>query len=132
MNSKKVFPERLAQSFLKEIVKFLKDKRIISTRHVVLVNIANVSKEKIKKFNSEYRKKKEATDILSFGYGFDKDKLEGDLILCWEIIRENAKEDGIKEEQELLKNLIHGCLHLTGHEHSEEMFQLQKEFLKIK
>ena len=81
--------------------------------------------------NKKYRSKNEVTDILSFSYNFNNEKLEGDLILCWEIIKKNAQEDGIESEQELIRNLIHGCLHLTDREHSDEMFELQDEFLRL-
>jgi len=125
------FPQKLAQDTLEKIIAFLIFKKIISSKHKITIVIKNISEKEIKKLNQKYRKKNEPTDILSFGYQFDKNILEGDLLLCWGIIRKNAKEDNIKSEQELKKNLIHGCLHLTGLEHSKEMFELQADFLKI-
>jgi probable rRNA maturation factor len=125
------FPEKLARKTLKEIIEFFKYNQIISNEQEVSVAIKNVSKNEIKKLNKQYRKKDQPTDILSFGYEFNQKILEGDLVLCWEVIQKNAREDQIKVEEELKKNLIHGCLHLTGLEHSNEMFELQDKFLKI-
>jgi probable rRNA maturation factor len=116
---------------LDEISDFLRFKKIISERCKISVGFKNVSSRKIKNFNNNYRNKNEPTDILSFGYEFNKNILEGDLVLCWDIIKKNAEDDKIKPEQELRKNLIHGCLHLVGMEHSKEMFKLQAEFLKL-
>ena len=125
------FPEKLTQKILNEIGCFLKCRKIISLKCELLIGFKNLPSEKIKKLNKDYRNKNEPTDILSFGYEFNKNLLEGDLVLCWDVIKKNAKEDKIKPEQELRKNLIHGCLHLVGMEHSKEMFKLQADFLKL-
>ncbi|MCK5081209.1 MAG: rRNA maturation RNase YbeY [Candidatus Moranbacteria bacterium] len=129
MSSEKIFPKKLADDLLEKVIDFLKSEKIIFDKHRVLISIVSVSEKEIKKLNSQYRNKHEVTDILSFGYVSDQEKLEGDLILCWEIIQKNAREDSIKSNQELAKNLIHGCLHLTGQEHSKKMFALQNKFL---
>lgn len=129
MSSKKNFPKKIADNLLEKSVDFLKLEKVISNKHQVSINIAPVSKKESRRLNSRYRDKDEATDVLSFGYVFSQKKLEGDLILCWEIIQKNAKEDSIKSNQELAKNIIHGCLHLIGQEHSDKMFVLQNKFL---
>ncbi len=126
----KIFSEKLAQIWLEKIIIFLQTEKILSNNQQVLISIANVSEKEIKNLNNQYRTKNEVTDILSFGYVFDNKKIEGDLVLCWNIIQKNAQEDGTEAEKELVKNLVHGCLHLTGKEHSAEMFKLQEEFLK--
>lgn len=126
----KKFPEKLAYKYLAESLAFLRSKKIISKEQEISVKIASISEKEIKELNKKYRQKNQPTDILSFSYNFDKEKMEGDLVLCWEIIQRNSKEDGVTPEYELAKNLIHGCLHLTDREHSEEMFDLQEEFLK--
>lgn len=130
MKLKKKFPKKLAEKTLKEIIDFLKYEKFLAKQKVV-IGIKNLSQAEIKKLNNEYRKKNEPTDILSFGYEFNDKILEGDLILCWEVIQKNAQEDGAESEQELKKNLIHGCLHLIGKKHSREMFKVQTDFLKL-
>ena len=80
--------------------------------------------------NFEYRKKDAPTDILSFGYQNNESEIQGELILCPEIIWENADEDGIEPMEELLKNLIHGILHISGYEHGDEMFGIQDIILE--
>lgn len=126
----KKFPEKLAQDILKKAIIFLKDKELIFDEQKISINIAEVSEKEIQELNEKYRDKKEPTDILSFGYNLNQKIVEGDLILCWEIIKKNADEDGIKPEKELMKNLVHGCLHLLGQKHSDKMFDLQNEFIQ--
>ncbi len=126
----KKFSIKLADNILKKVINFLKEEEIFSDSQKISIKVAEVSKKEIQELNQLYRGKKEPTDILSFGYNSNKNEIEGDLILCWNVISKNAEEDGISSEKELMKNLIHGCLHLAGFEHSDEMFKLQKIFLE--
>jgi probable rRNA maturation factor len=51
----------------------------------------------------------------------------GELILCYDDIRQYADKEGVKVKKELAKVISHGILHLLGFEHGERMFSLQKE-----
>ncbi|MGH7539915.1 MAG: rRNA maturation RNase YbeY, partial [Gemmatimonadota bacterium] len=62
--------------------------------------------------------------------------LLGDLYVCPDQARRSAVEEGVAWEVELLRLVIHGTLHLLGHEHPEdegryesEMFRLQERLL---
>ena len=70
--------------------------------------------------------------MLSFCYEKDDKKIIGEIILCPEVIEENAKNDKIEIELELKKNIIHGILHIIGLEHGERMFSLQEKILSEK
>jgi probable rRNA maturation factor len=104
------------------------------------ISLALVTKEEIRKWNKEYRKNDSVTDILSFPeYRTEKEikaaiskksgsKLFlGELILCYDDIRQYADKEGVKVKKELAKVISHGILHLLGFEHGERMFSLQKE-----
>ena len=93
----------------------------------VEISVAVVSREKIQEINKQWRKKDEETDVLSFCYENTTERLEGEVILCLDIIKENAEKDGIKAEEELEKNIIHSILHIVGYEHGDEMFELQND-----
>ena len=53
------------------------------------------------------------TDIITFDYSTDS-MLNGDIFISIDTVRSNAEQLGIAFEQELLRILIHGILHLTG------------------
>ena len=53
------------------------------------------------------------TDIITFDYTTRK-TLNGDIFISLDTVRSNAEEVGCTFEQELLRILIHGILHLTG------------------
>lgn len=104
------------------------------------LGISFVSDETIRSLNNEYRGKDEPTDILSFaqcdGIPFpSKKKVLGDMVISQESMKRNCVLFSVSEEEELKRLLIHGCLHLTGHDHAtndvscEPMLQLQEKIL---
>lgn len=67
------------------------------------------------KLNHQFRKKNYATDILSF-LSEDPDQV-GELVICPQVVRRQAQENEHSQKAELAYLLIHGVLHLLGHEH---------------
>src|SRR3989338_7829854 len=90
------------------------------------LSIAFVSAEKSRELNKKYRKRDNATNILSFALR----KGEGELVLCKEVIKKEAREKKFgRNYTELLGFLvIHGMLHLKGYAHSSTMEGLEKEY----
>lgn len=79
-----------------------------------------------RQLNSQYRQKDYATDVLSFG---DKstDAL-GELVICPQVLKKQAKEHGLSYQQELAYMLLHGVLHLLGYDHEAGGRQAQLMF----
>jgi probable rRNA maturation factor len=103
------------------------------------ISIALVAKEEIRKLNKEYRKNDSVTDILSFPEYMSLKEIKkaagkeksgelflGELILCYDDIKEYGEKEGLKLEKEIANVITHGILHLVGFEHGEEMFGIQK------
>ena len=107
-------------------IDFLLEKAELKRSSFAELSIAFVDKKEIRKLNCQYRGKDETTDVLSFSYGKG---LNGEIVLCYGIIKENSHEDGTDVELELGRNIIHGMLHILGYEHGEEMFKLQNSFI---
>ena len=53
------------------------------------------------------------TDVITFDYS-TAGTLNGDIFISTDTVRSNAEEVGVAFEDELLRILIHGVLHLTG------------------
>ncbi|MBP5659496.1 MAG: rRNA maturation RNase YbeY [Paludibacteraceae bacterium] len=53
------------------------------------------------------------TDVITFDYSTPQ-CVSGDVFISWEMIRSNATDAGVSAENELLRILAHGLLHLTG------------------
>ena len=97
------------------------------------ISLVFLSSEEIKKINKKYRKKNQATDVLSFLYEDDF----GEIAVCPEVIKKNAKKLKSSYNKELIRVLIHGVLHLLGYDHkgsrekAQIMNQKEKRYLSI-
>jgi probable rRNA maturation factor len=100
------------------------------------LSFAWVNEAEIRQINKRYRKKDRATDVLSFCEFEEaielKDAIKnelflGELVLCYNYIRESAKECASENDlqKELARIIAHGVLHLLGYLHGKKMFALQ-------
>ncbi len=74
--------------------------------------------------NASYREKVGPTDVLSFSLleGEQADyrgDLLGDVVISVDTAQGQAAEQGVSLDDELARLLIHGVLHLLGHDHME-------------
>lgn len=96
--------------------------------------------EGISVLNGEYRGVSGPTDVLSFSQHEGEDEfageenLLGDVVISVETAKRQAKEQGRAIAAEVDMLLVHGLLHLLGHDHAEpqeaeKMFARQAELL---
>lgn len=69
--------------------------------------------------NAEHRGKPGPTNVLSFPDD-DEDGHIGDIAMAWGVMDREAGEFGISLEDHALHLLIHGALHLLGHDHGAD------------
>jgi len=93
----------------------------------------------IQQLNKTFRGIDQPTDVLSFNNEYlDLDtgaSYLGDLIISYPTAENQATQLGNLVPHELELLLIHGCLHLLGYDHANEldkktMWQLQKKLLE--
>ena len=84
-----------------------------------MLSITFVGRATISQLNHRYLGHHGPTDVISFGLGRvgRRGAVVGDVYICAEIARENAKTQGISAGEELLRLVIHGTLHVLGHDH---------------
>ncbi len=106
------------------------------------VDISIVSRETMSELNSSYRGKEGSTDILSFAT-FDVDEpfptgdLEsylGELIISPDDVFDNCTYFSVDPDNEIIRILVHGILHLKGFDHEtteeeEPMLMLQERIV---
>lgn len=62
-----------------------------------------------------------ATDVITFALGDDgAGALLGDVYICPEVARRQARAWGVGVREELARLVVHGCLHACGWEHPED------------
>lgn len=73
-----------------------------------------VGDETMRALNREHRGKDRATDVLSFRIGGE---ILGDVVISVDTAKRQAVEYGAPLQREVERLLIHGILHLLGHDH---------------
>lgn len=95
------------------------------------INVFITSDEEMRRLNQGFRGKNKPTDVLSFPAAQNGNlKTLGDIAISAQIARSNAEVLGHPLDAELKILLLHGLLHLAGHDHEQdsgEMAQLEKQ-----
>ena len=91
-----------------------------------------VTPEEGRQLNSNFRGRDYATNVLSFPFemppGFEEELPElGDLVICAEVVADEAAEQGKPPEHHWAHMVVHGTLHLLGYDHMEETEALEME-----
>jgi len=89
-------------------------------RHA-LVSITFVSSRRIAALNLRHLKHRGPTDVISFGFqrAARKDPVIGDIYIAPAVARKNAAANGIGVREEIARLVVHGVLHVLGHDHPE-------------
>lgn len=97
----------------------------------------------IHELNKTYRHIDAPTDVLSFAQGDEYNDEDGalrfnagDIVISLDSLRSNAATFNVSINEELKRLLLHGILHLSGMDHSDndpnqEMLQLQEKILSL-
>jgi rRNA maturation RNase YbeY len=118
-------------------------KRIAYKREI---NIRITTDREIKKINRDYLGHERATDVIAFSYiedGFmrgpscrdSRDVSAGDIMVSLDMARKKCGEFGNSCRKELLLYIIHGMLHVFGHddthpESRKRMMELQDKYFE--
>ncbi|MEM1244175.1 MAG: rRNA maturation RNase YbeY [Pseudomonadota bacterium] len=84
------------------------------------LTIRIVAEKEARALNRQYRQKDYATNVLSFAYEHDTKELSGDIVLCASVISAQAEQQNINPEHHWAHLVVHGLLHLLGHDHDTE------------
>lgn len=89
----------------------------------VVASLQIVSSDEMQDLNKDYRGKNKPTNVLSFPMEVPVEvgiNILGDLALCHEVIKSEAKEQGKSAEAHWAHMVVHGMLHLQGYDHIED------------
>ena len=87
-----------------------------------MISITFVGRATMSTLNHRYLGHRGPTDVISFGLGrFGKSgAVLGDIYICPEIARDNARRQRVSAGEELLRLVVHGTLHVLGHQHPDD------------
>ena len=93
-----------------------------------------VDKLEIQNLNKTYRNKDQTTNVLSFPSDLPieiDESILGDVVICTDVVANEAKAQNKTFEHHLIHMAIHGTLHLLGYDHVEESDANKMESLEI-
>ena len=103
------------------------------------ISISYLDDRAMRKLNREHRQINQTTDILSFPANPEKGAFQhlGDLVVSLPVAEKMAKKLGVSRRREVETLIIHGFLHLCGHDHETDagemlvlQAELEREFLE--
>ncbi len=74
----------------------------------------------IQEINRRHLQHDYATDVISFPYVHETPNLHGEMVVSFDTARREAEAIGWNAERELLLYVVHGALHLTGMEDTDD------------
>ncbi|GAH97988.1 unnamed protein product, partial [marine sediment metagenome] len=133
------------EDFFREIARNVFKKEKVEEK--IGLSIILVKPRRIRELNKKYKKENRTTDVLSFGQELNSRRLKfpslpnenlelGDVVICLNEVKKNARKFNSDFKKELALVLIHGILHLLGYDHeksdkeAKKMREKEKEYLK--
>lgn len=130
--------------FYDEVEYRLKKTRII--KNLIIEVIRNESKipdglnfiftrdKDLMEINKEFLKSDYLTDVIAFDYNA-KNKIRGEIYINVDAVKRNSVKYKVNLEDEIIRVMIHGALHLTGYddktsEEKKRMRKLENQWLK--
>ena len=87
-----------------------------------LVSITLLSPADIARMNRRHLGHTGPTDVISFGFhrASNRDPVVGDIYMCPDVARANARERGVAMREEMTRLAVHGVLHILDYDHPED------------
>jgi probable rRNA maturation factor len=97
-----------------------------------MISVAFVSRREIQRMNREHLRRNRPTDVIAFGFRETRrgGPVVGDVYISPEVARESARANGIAVREEILRLVVHGTLHVLGHDHPETEARTQSPMWK--
>lgn len=84
--------------------------------------------ERLRELNRDFLSRDYLTDIITFDYS-QKGMISGDLFISIERVIENAAKYSVTVEEELLRIIVHGFLHMAGY---KDASKIEKSRMRVK
>ncbi|MBM3702155.1 MAG: rRNA maturation RNase YbeY [Actinobacteria bacterium] len=129
---------KLDLDLIREVAAYISDKFDKDLKSEL--NIVFSDGKEIRKLNKKYRRIDRETDVLSFSYISDKDKVSqgastastytvGEIIICPEVAQSNIlkQDENWNLNLEIILLITHGILHIYNYDHKEEENRIDME-----
>ena len=125
-----IFPDKTGlKSFIESI--FKKEKKELGE-----INYIFCSDEMLLKINQDFLQHNYFTDIITFGLQEPGQPIEAEIYISIDRVKDNAIQHGVGYENEMMRVLFHGALHLCGYKdkkksETQEMRAKEDQYLRM-
>jgi probable rRNA maturation factor len=97
------------------------------------VHVLIVANRRMKTLNWQFRGKNQPTDVLSFpAIAEVAHEFAGDIVISADIATANARDLGHPVAHELKVLILHGVLHLSGHDHEMDNGEMARKESRLR
>jgi probable rRNA maturation factor len=83
------------------------------------IGVTFLGLRRMRRLNKAYKRHDRPTDVISFSLPQPDGSLAGDIYLCRAVAAREARRRGLPVREEVLRLVVHGTLHVLGHDHPE-------------
>jgi probable rRNA maturation factor len=98
--------------------------------------IAFISSRQMRQLNKRFRGVDKSTDVLSFpdqtDFISEGNGTLGDVAIAVDQAESQARQNGLKFEQEIAQLILHGLLHLCGYDHETDNGEMNRLELRLR
>lgn len=101
------------------------------------MSVTFLGPRRMRALNREYKQHDRPTDVIAFALPLPDGTLAGDIYVCRYVAAREARARGVPVRQELQRLVVHGTLHVLGHDHPETaardrspMWRRQERYVK--
>jgi probable rRNA maturation factor len=113
------------------------EKVLKGEKRYAALSVTFVGPARIQTLNREHLGHDRPTDVISFALTGPDGDLVGDVYICGSVAAKQAKALGVPLKEELVRLVVHGTLHVLGHDHPEgegrtrsAMWKRQERYVK--
>ena len=117
-------------------VKIIVDEIIkTESKNIGEINFIITSDNNLRAINKEFLNHNYFTDVISFDYSSEKN-ISGEIYISEDTVRRNSIEYNVSLNNEMLRVMIHGILHLVGYNdetevEKQEMNHFENKWMKL-
>ena len=92
---------------------------LAAERADAIVSVTFLGRDAMRKLNARYKGRDQPTDVIAFALRGPRRERVGDIYLCPWVARREAAARSRPVREELIRILVHGTLHVLGHDHPD-------------